>query len=97
MFFAYQSTLNITQQCPLLYFQRHTYSISCYCGCRFITETLTALGVYSVSRWELEEWAKILPQKKYKQTLIIIGATEEATMGVIMVQRHNQGTECCTI
>lgn len=33
----------------------------------------------------------------YKQTLIIIWATEKATMDVIMVHKHNQGTECYTI
>lgn len=55
------------------------------------------LGVYSLSRWELKEWAKILPQKMYKQTLIINGATEEATMDVIMAHRRNQDTECYII
>lgn len=44
-----------------------------------------------------EEWAKILPQKMYKQTLIIIGTTEKANIDVIMVHRQNQGTECDTI
>lgn len=33
----------------------------------------------------------------YKQTLIIIGTTEKANIDVIMVHRHNQGTDCDTI
>lgn len=55
------------------------------------------LGVYIVSRWELEEWVTILSQKMYKQTLIITRATEEATMDVIMVHRHNHETVCYSI
>lgn len=86
-FFAYQSTLNITQlHCSVL----NTTHFLLF-GCLYNRDPWECGCLQCVPRGT-GRTTKMLPQKMYKQTLIIIGATKTTTMSVIMVHRNNQAT-----